>query len=439
MRPSRIQYVSSQGYDIAWHDFGHGDELILMIWSAPNHLDSLWEWPSIATFLRGLGELARVAQYDHRGTGLSSRVSSENLASPSEHAKDAIAVMDAAGMDRAVVMADSTSTATAVEVALLAPERVSRLVLMNPAFHGIVSDEDAEFALEFVEQNWGKPLLLHAHFPSLADDPRFVEWWCQHLRRSATPSTARAMVEMDFMIDARPRLKHLSLPVLILLQQGDRALPDDVPELAAQIPDHAIVHTPGYDHVYGAGPGDAEALAAVAAFLDPATGASGSPDRTDRAILFTDIVDSTTIVSRVGDDAWRQLIDQHDRATAQSVKAAGGQLIKSTGDGYVATFDSADAALTATVDLHHRLQQLGLQIRAGIHYGSVEIRGDDITGLNVNIAARVGDLAPDGSVLITGATAHMLNSSAALVDHGLRTLKGVPDSHQLYEIEVGEI
>jgi class 3 adenylate cyclase/pimeloyl-ACP methyl ester carboxylesterase len=432
--PGPVRYVESGGYDLAWQEFGSGPPDLLFVWAMPNHIESLWRWPSTASFLRGLGALGRVVHYDQRGTGLSSRVSPTSLPSMQERCSDGFSVMDAAGIERAVLLGDDTGAAVAVEMAVAEPERVEALVLLNPALSGFLSDELAPVVAEMIESQWGEPVLIDLVFPSLRDDPRYLEWWSEHLRLSASPREARAMFEMDLALDVTESAKRLEVPTLVLAREGDEiSAPEQVASLVESIRDHDLVVTSGDGHVYGAGPGDLEALDAMAGFLGHARH-EPQPDLAHRAVLFDDIVSSTSRLAEIGDGRWRQLIDEHDRVMAQIAARLGGRVVKSTGDGTMAVFPTGDAATEAGCVAVELLERIGIAIRVGIHAGELHLRGADIAGMSVNIAARVVDQAGTGEVLVTESVAAELEDRSSLREAGVRALKGVPGTITLWSI-----
>lgn len=432
-----MRYVESGGYDLAWQEFGSGTRDLLFVWAVPNHVETLWRWPSTATFLRGLGSLGRVVHYDQRGTGLSSRVGVRDLPTMDERRADGFAVMDAAGMERAVLLGDGTGAALAVDMAVAHPERVEALVLLCPDLGGFISDELAPLIAELIEDHWGEPVMIDVMFPSLSSDPRYVEWWGAFLRLAATPREARAMFEMDLALDVTAMAADLAVPTLVLAREGDEiSPPDQVRPWVATIPDHELVVTPGADHVYGAGPGDLEALDAIASFLGQAPDRS-APDLVHRAIMIDDIVSSTSRLAEVGDDEWRRLIDEHDRLLAQIVAELGGRVVKMTGDGVMAVFATAEAATEAACRSVDRLERIGVAVRVGVHAGELHLRGGDVAGLSVNIAARVVDQAAPGQVLVTEAVAGDLPDRSRLSAEGERALKGVPGTTTLWAFRCG--
>lgn len=430
-----VRYADSQGYRIAWQEFGEGPEDLVLIWGNPNNIESLWEWPSLASWLRGLGQLGRVVHLDQRGTGLSDRVALSELPSLAERVEDCVAVLDAAGMDAATVLGESEGAACAVRLAVTRPERVERLVLVAPALRGLIPAELREAMLDLIEQNWGDPLLVELQFPSLVDDPRFAEWFGRHLRASSSPGEARAMLVLDERVDEVETLRRVDQPVLVVVHSEDPFTPvDEVQDWIGDLPNVTLAVVPGKDRTFGSGHGDEDALLAISTFLGVDPGAVSHRDRHSRAILFTDIVGSTSRAADIGDQAWRTLLDQHDLVMNRLVRDLGGDTVKSTGDGILTTLPSVSAAVMVAQRAHRAVTDLGLAIRAGVHVGEVDLRGSEVSGLEIHVASRIADLAAPGEVWISEEAALRLDRSAGLSPLGEFELKGVPGTVGLWRL-----
>lgn len=430
-----IRYAKSQGFRIAWQEFGAGERDLALVWGTPNNIESLWDWPTLATLMRGLGRLGRVVHMDQRGTGLSDRVAVDDLPSIDERARDVIAVLDAAHMERVTLLGEMEGARCAVRVATTYPDRVERLVLLAPRLRTLIPEEMHATVLELVEENWGEPLLADFVFPTHSDDPRFRDWLARHWRNSASPADARAMLELDHELDVVPILPEIGVPTLVVGQLDDPMCPTDtLQEWAAEVADSELVLVPGSDSGFGSGPGDREALEAIAAFVGEDDLGQTFTDRKPCAVLFTDIVGSTERAAELGDAEWRRLIDSHDRAMNEIAHSHGADWVKSTGDGMAATFASAEDAVGAALDAHTRLERFAIAIRAGVHFGEVEIRGSDISGLDVHVAARVADRAAAGQVLVSNPAADALGARQKRVPAGSHRLKGVPGEWPLWEI-----
>jgi len=429
--------VSNGGTHIAYQVFGQGVHDLVVIWGCPNHIESLWEWPTLATLLRGLGGIGRVAHYDQRGTGLSDRVSLGDLPTIDDRAMDALAVMDELGMTRPIVIGEGDGAAVAVRLAANHPGRLSALVLLAARLRSEL-ELDASSRTEYLastEERWGESFLVPLLFPSLADDVRFHDWWSRHSRLSASPAAARALFEMSLDTDVRPDLGRVAARTLVVHRAGSLVLPiGDAEAVAASLPDGRLVAIPGADSYFGSGVGDDAALAAIAEFVS-GTSKRIEPDRIEAAVLFTDIVGSTARAASEGDREWRRLLDAHDLMVAREVRRQEGRVVKSTGDGCLAVFDDPSAAIGAAFALVDAAAGLGLQIRAGIHQGEIELRGSDVAGMTVHIAARVAERADAGEVWTTRGIAERLGLAPPADDAGSRTLKGVPGDVRLVRLQ----
>jgi class 3 adenylate cyclase/pimeloyl-ACP methyl ester carboxylesterase len=427
----------SGGAHVAFQEFGEGPNEVMLIWGCPNHIESLWEWPSMATLLRGFGSMGRVAHYDQRGTGLSERVPIDRLPSLDERVTDALAVMDEVGMSRPVIIGESEGGAVAVRLAAERPDRIGSLVLLSPRLHNFLEPEVAAEAASVMEREWANPVLAAMLFPSLANDVRFHEWWSRQLRLSATPAAARALFEMTLGTDVRPDLARVQAPSLVVVRQDAAEFPiEDAEAIVTALPRGRLVTIPGSDFTFGGGLHDDLLLAAIAEFLSGSP-ALQEPDRAWAAVLFSDIVGSTERAVSEGDRNWRRLLDEHDMVVAREVRRQDGRVVKSTGDGSLALFAHPVAALRAAFAVREGVKRLGLDIRAGVHAGDIELRGNDIGGMTVHVAARVATLAGVGEVWTTAAVADRLGPPMVLLPRGRHVLKGVPGDVELASVSVG--
>lgn len=435
--PGPVRYASSQRFSIAWQEFGTGSTDLCVIWGNPNNIEALWEWPTLATFLRGLGRLGRVVHLDQRGCGLSDRVGATGLPTLPEKVHDVLAVMDAAEMSTVTLIGESEGAASAVRLAASHPERVERLILLAPTLRSHVPADLRDDALDFVESHWGTPAFVELLFSTQASDPRFVEWWSRFLRLSASPGEARAMLEADLRVDEMGTLAEVDAPTLVVSHDQDPFAPaEEVRGVAASLPNASLVLIPGQARTFGSGPGDDEALAAIAAFLEQEPPSASETDRRRHAILFTDIVESTTQLARVGDQAWRAVLDRHDRIMSELITESGGNWMESTGDGVVATLPSAGAALAVVLAALPRVAELGVEIRAGVHVGDVTLRGGGIAGIDVHIASRIANEASANQILVSEPAASEVGDTMVLAPNGDHHLKGVSGTWQLWEVRV---
>jgi class 3 adenylate cyclase len=431
---------ASLGEDrIAYQVFGAGNVDLLVTSATGDPIDLRWDLPSYASFLRRLGGGARVIMFDQRGTGASDAPSDETLPSWERWADDARAVLDAVDRERAVIFGWGDGGPTAILFAAGHPRRTGGLILGNtsarfqsgPDYTSGMSEENSRF----VQQAWGTRALVETAFPDAAGDAAFVRWAARSQRLSLPPRDASALFGWEWSMDVREALASVRVPTLVLHRDGYSMIPlEQGRYIAEHIPGAQFRIVPGRDGGLYTEP-LAESLRHIEEFLAGLRGHIES-DRALAAILFTDFVGSTKQLSALGDQAWRNLLDSHDVIARTAVEQHGGHLVRTTGDGILATFDGPGRAIRCATALGDALQPLGVEIRAGLHTGEVEHRGTEIAGIAVHIAARVLEAAAGGELLVS-ATVPMLvaGSGFEFEDRGEHDLKGVPGTWQLYAVK----
>ena len=289
--------------------------------------------------------------------------------------------------------------------------------------------------IQLVEQTWGTAELVTATNPSLAQDPSAQPEVARALRLAASPATAEAVIRMLFQLDIRPILSTIRVPTLVMHRRHSEILTIDHGRyLAEHIGGARFVELPGADYLIGVGDVDS-VVDEVEEFL---TGARESvdADRVLATVLFTDIVGSTQRAAELGDHRWRRVLDAHDELAARQLDRYRGTLVKTTGDGLLATFDGPARAIGCALALRDGMRSLGIEIRGGLHTGEIERRGQDVGGLAVHIAARVEALGRPGETLVTRTVKDLVaGSEISFADHGLHHLKGVPDEWQLFAVQ----
>jgi class 3 adenylate cyclase len=432
---------------LAYSIMGNGEIQVLYVSTFTVSIDSLDEEPHAAHYFRRLASFSRLIRYDMRGVGLSDPIDGTHPPTLAGAAGDIEAVLDACDVDRAVIVTDSGG-AVAIEFAATRPDRVVALVIVNGSAR-ILVDADyphghlAEDVERFLDQNmdpdesWSQAGAddLELIAPSMRDDAQFRAWWMRASARGASPASARAIVAMTARADVRQRLPEVSAPTLVIHRTDNLFCPVGLGRyLSGHIPRARYVELPGSDHAPWTGGAD-EVVDEIEDFL---TGRrSGDGERTLATLLFTDIVDSTGRAAALGDTAWRAYLDTHDAIVRLELRRFGGREINTTGDGFFGAFESptqavrcAHAILTSSIDY-------GIALRAGLHTGECERRGDDLAGLTVHIAARVAALAASGEVLVSRTVRDLVAGSGfRFIDRGLFDLKGVPDQWQLFALEV---
>jgi class 3 adenylate cyclase len=289
-----------------------------------------------------------------------------------------------------------------------------------------------ESGVELIAPNWGTGAMLDVAAPSRADDPEARAFFARMERASASPGMLGALAQMFFQTDVRDVVPSVHVPALVIHSRHDRLV--NVRNgrwLAEHLPNARMVELDGDDHLPWYEHPD-EILDEVQEFLT-GTRAAPEPDRVLATVLFTDIVDSTRTAAELGDERWRGVLDGHEDAVRRALGRFGGRAVKSTGDGFLATFDGPGRAIRCAQEIVEASPAQGIRIRAGIHTGECELRGDDIGGIAVHIAARVSALAGADEVLVSRTVRDLVaGSGIAFAERGAHELKGVPDTWELY-------
>src|SRR5215212_765861 len=423
-------YAASGDVNIAYQTIGTGPVDIIMVPGFISHVEFMHELAGYTAFLRRLSSFARVVTFDKRGQGLSDRVS--DAPSLEQRMDDVRAIMDAIGSRRATLFGHSEGCAMSTLFAATYPERVSRLIL----FGGYVKRRDLNIA-EIVEQRvkfWGTGAMLRRLAPSLAADPAAVAQFAKFERLSASPGAVKSFTMLNWQIDVSSILPAVRVPTLVLHNQGDVQVPVELGrELAACIPEAKLIEYPGGDHLFTTGDIEA-ALGDIEEFITGHRESSSSDfERVLATVLFTDIVDSTRSAASMGDRAWRKLLDRHDELALQVVEKHRGTLIKSTGDGILATFDGPARGVRCALALGMATRQVGLPIRAGLHTGEIEIRGRDIGGVAVHAASRVMTQSQPDELLVSRVVTDLVaGAGLTFAGRGSHELKGLPGRWDLF-------
>jgi class 3 adenylate cyclase len=408
------------------------------------NLEVEWEWPSVARFFRRLGSFSRVVRFNMRGEGLSDPVAPRDWQTLEQRAEDMQAVLDAVGSQRTALLGGVFGGQMMIFFAATHPERTAALVLVGTtARFGWAPDypwgqpvEERESVVATAEAGWEHGTALARMLaPSMADDPAFVSWITRLHRQSYTPGAARAGARMTLETDLRDLLPTIRVPTLVLWRPGVQvAGPEHARYLAGHIPGARLAELPGNESLMYLGDTDAVADE-VEEFL---TGSRHAPeaDRVLATVLFTDIVGSTERATELGDRRWRDLLDSHDEIVRRQLERFRGREVNTIGDSFLATFDGPGRAILCACAIRDAVRALGIEVRAGLHTGEVELRGDDVAGVAVHIGARVATIAGPGEVLVSGAVPPLVaGSGIAFEDRGERELKGVPGTWRLYAVE----
>lgn len=436
------RYARSGDVNIAYQVVGDGPDDLVLVPGWVSHVEVAWQHPSLARFLNRLASFSRLIVFDKRGTGLSDRVPVGGLPTLEQRMDDVRAVMDAVGSERAALFGISEGGPMCALFAATYPDRATALIMYGSYARRLKDKDypwgpDPETRQEFfeaIESGWGGVVDLGELAPSVVDDTTFADWWATYLRSGASPGAALALAKMNSQVDIRHVLPAIRLPTLILHRAGD--LDMDVGGgryLGDHIPGARYVELPGADHLPWVGDQDA-ILDEIEEFL---TGARTrpEPDRVLATVLFTDIVDSTSKAAAMGDSRWRDLLEAHNGIVDRGLGTWRGRLVKSTGDGILATFDGPGRAIQCAAALCREMRSLGVQIRAGLHTGECELLGDDISGISVNIAARVAALAGADEVLVSRTVKDLVaGSGIEFESRGEHSLKGVRGAWELFAV-----
>jgi len=441
--PPQTRYARSGDVGIAYQVYGEGEMDLVLAFPFLSHLDLMWESPALSHFLRRLGSFARVLVFDRRGVGLSDPVA--GAPTLEERMDDVRAVMDAAGCDRAALLGMSEGATMCMLFAATYPERTSALVLWGAMARSTAApdypwapEKEAveESQAELVGPMWGQGATIDVFSPSMAADPRAREFQARFERQAASPMRVQQLNQMFLNTDVRDALPLVQAPALILHRRQDRAVNYRAARwLAGQIDGSRYVELEGEDHFPWVGDSDA-ALEAIEEFL---TGVRPAPatQRVLATVLFTDIVDSTRIATELGDRRWRELLERHQSLTREQLRRFEGREIKTTGDGFLATFDGPTRAAECAQAIVDEMPALGIEVRAGLHTGEVETIGDDIGGIAVHVAARIAALAGPHEVLASRTVRDLAVGSRVVFEPaGRHALKGVPDEWDVYSVAV---
>lgn len=437
------KYVRVGESDVAYQVLGDGSPDYLYCYGLGSHVDLAWDLPGVAAFLRQMASFCRPIFFDRRGTGASDGLLSHAMPTWEEWAEDIGAVLDAVGSTEAVLSAELDAGPFAILYAALHPERVKALVLCNTAARCLRADdypigvaaEALDAFIELVATSWGTPEMTALGNPSLSIDDPMTQRAARVARASATPYAAAA--QYDYILrnlDVRQALPLIKAPTLVLHTSDNLIVPIELSRyLADHIDGATFVELQGPDVGAILAP-PTEDLALIAEFL---TG-ERAPIEIESILttaLFTDIVDSTRQAAHLGDRRWRALLDAHDGLVRDQLRRFRGQEIKTTGDGFLASFDGPARAIRCASAMVEATQGLGLEIRAGLHTGECQVRGSDLSGIAVHIASRVGSMAMAREVLVSRTVKDLvIGSGIEFADRGEHELKGVPGPWRLFAV-----
>lgn len=435
-------FADSHGLSIAYQIMGDGDLDLIIAPGMISHVELLHDFPGYTRYLRQLADFARVITFDKRGQGLSDAM--EGTPTLEERMDDLLAVMDHAGSKRASILGFSEGGALAFLVAATHPSRIAHIVAFGaygkscssstyPHMHTV---ETRRGNLTKWVNDWGRGggAALSVLAPELAGDEAMCKMFARIERYASTPTAMHHYFEVNFGIDVLDVLPVVRTPTLVLHREDDLQVPATAGRhLAGTLPNASYVDCGAGGHLFWTGDTE-QSLSEIRQFLNGTAPSDTDENRVLSTILMTDIVGSTETAQRLGDGVWRDLLDRHDQITSEIIALNRGRLIKSTGDGVLATFDGPGRAIESAQQLIERLEVIGINIRVGVHTGEIELRGNDIGGINVHIAARIQDLAGASEVLTTRTVTDLMVGDAGVrfESQGLQPLKGIPGDWEVF-------
>jgi len=434
------RYAKSGDLHIAYVVEGEGP--IDLVWIPPwiSQVEYLWSEPSLERVMARLTQFARVITFDRRGSGLSDPF----FGAPTleEQMDDVLAVMDAAGSERAAICGTLEGGPMAAMFAATYPERAEALVLYAtfaratwaPGYEWAWPAEMRDQNMEKSVDLWGQGYVAAGVAPSQVSDPAFMEWAGRLERLAASPSVIRRIFKLIGEFDVRDVLPSIRVPTLVMHRTDDSFIKVEHSRyIASKIPDARYVELEGEENMFSLG--DVEAVMGEIEEFLTGTRHEHEPDRMLATVLFTDICESTRRAAEMGDRGWRFLLERHDALFRQALDRHRGREVKRTGDGFLATFDGPARAIRCAASVAEAMGTLGLQIRAGLHTGELEVMDGDLGGLAVHIASRVMSHAGPNEVLVSGTVKDLVvGSGIEFEERGERELRGVPGEWRLYAV-----
>jgi class 3 adenylate cyclase len=441
VNPSEIRYAWNGEIALAYQVVGSGPLDLLYMQGNISNLEVNWEHPPLARFLRELAGVSRLIVSDRRGLGCSERFTPADTPPIETLMDDVLAVLDAAGSERPVLLATADCGFFACPLAATRPDRLAGLILFNAAptwrrsgeTPWARTEEQLERSFRWVQSNLGNASWTRRANPSLTEGDPALGWFARYERLAQSPGALYSEARRFAETDVRAVLPSIQIPTLVL-HRADAAEEhvDAGRYLAAHIPGARFAELPGADHYPWVGD-QLPLIREVDRFLTTIRAEEAELDRVLATVLFTDIVGSTEMAAEMGDRGWRDLLARHDSAVRAMVARFRGTEINTTGDGFLATFDGPARAVRCAQAIVEAVKPLGLEVRAGLHTGEVTTTGADVGGLAVHIGARVGAAAGASEVLVSHTLKDLVaGSGLAFEDRGLHRLKGVPDEWRLY-------
>jgi len=439
---SGIGYAKNGDHHIAFRTLGNGPIDLVLVSQWFSNVDMERDVAPLARFNDRLATFGRLILFDKRGVGLSDPVPMTAFPPIEEWMDDLRAVMDAVGSEHAALIANMAGGFMASVFAATHPDRTSALVLID-AFPRITRTTDYPWGvdemasqLRAIEGRWGEGAMLGLFAPDHVDDISLRASWGRYERNSVSPGTALAMLRMMAEIDIRPVLPAIGVPTLSIVREQGSIPPEHGRYLADHIPGAEFVQLPGGNNLIWSG--DQEAVIGEIQQFITGVRPAPEPDRVLATIMFTDIVGSTDLAAKTGDARWHDLLAEHNRIVRDQLERFRGREVKTTGDGFLATFDGPARAIRCGQAISAGVHALDISVRAGIHTGEIEVSEKDLGGIAVHIGARVSAKAEADEVLVSSTVKDLVvGSGIAFEDRGSHTLKGVPGQWRLFAVVPG--
>jgi len=434
---SETRYALNGDLRVAYRASREGPRDIVYVPNWFTCCEHLPELPSVRGWVEAMTSLGRLIFFDQPGTGVSDPVTPGALPTLEQWADSITAVLDDLGSREAVVLASAGAFATGALFAATHPSRTTALVVLEGYANPITERTDgldSEEARAAMIAMWGTGEFQHWTNPDMPWNEEIRATWARHDRLAVSPGTVALMLPLVTEVDVRAVLPTVRVPTLVVQHADDPfLLPAWGKYVADRIPGAKYVELPGRNIYHMVEPWRSS-FQEIAEFL---TGhqAEVADDRVLATVLFTDIVDSTRRAAEIGDRDWRALLDAHDAVVRSQLARFRGREVNTSGDGFLAMFDGPQRAIRCAMAIRDAVQALGIEVRAGLHTGECEVRGDDIGGIGVHIGARVSALAGPNEVLVSSTLRDLvIGSGLEFEDRGNHELKGVPGEWRIFAV-----
>jgi class 3 adenylate cyclase/pimeloyl-ACP methyl ester carboxylesterase len=434
---SETRYALNGDLRVAYRASREGPRDIVFVPNWFTNCEAAPELPSIQGWVEAMTSLGRLIFFDQPGTGASDPVTPNALPTLEQWADSITAVLDELGSSEAILLASVGALPTAALFAATHPSRTTALVVLEGYADPIAENKygvTPEENVAAMSAMWGTGEYQHLLNPDMPWNEEIRAAWAREERLAASPATVGLMLPLVMELDVRPVLPTIRVPTLVVQHADDQFIPPAYGKnVADHIPGAKYVELPGRNVHHFVEPWR-QSFQEIAQFL---TGQQAEvvDDRVLATVLFTDIVDSTRRAAEMGDRDWHALLDAHDAIVRSQLARFRGREVNTSGDGFLAMFDGPQRAIRCAMAIRDAVQALGIEVRAGLHTGECEVRGDDIGGIGVHIGARVSALAGPNDVLVSSTLRDLvIGSGLEFEDRGAHALKGVPGEWRLFAV-----